>query len=500
MKNKTTAINFDQEADMLYPTLNKVEELLKEYQMVPVFYEVLADYMTPIRMFQALRKEGTPCFMLESVENKDQWGRYSFIGINPKSEIKISGKELEVDGVKQEEEFKMSYLSDLIEKYKSPVMEDYPKLTGGLIGYFGYDMIRQVEKKLTNVPEDDLKMPECHLCMYDEIIAFDHLANKAVIIQNIHKGDNIKQKYEELEDKAELILHKMERPVSLSKDRFTPAKAEVTSNLTKEQYEANVKKAKEYIKNGDIFQVVLSQRFEVETDVDPFDVYRCLRTSNPSPYLYFFDSIDYQVVGASPEKLVSVLNGIVATKPIAGTVPRGKTKEEDDMLVRQLVNDPKERAEHTMLVDLGRNDVGKVSKFGTVEVKNFMTVEKYSKVTHLVSDVQGELRDDENPINALMSVLPAGTLSGAPKVRGMEIIDELENKKRGVYGGTVGYLGFDGNIDTCIAIRTVVFKDGKGYVQAGAGIVNDSVPEKEFMETKNKALAVVNAVKEAARL
>ena len=500
MKNKTTAINFDQEADMLYPTLNKVEELLKEYQMVPVFYEVLADYMTPIRMFQALRKEGTPCFMLESVENKDQWGRYSFIGINPKSEIKISGKELEVDGVKQEEKFKMSYLSDLIEKYKSPVMEDYPKLTGGLIGYFGYDMIRQVEKKLTNVPEDDLKMPECHLCMYDEIIAFDHLANKAVIIQNIHKGDNIKQKYEELEDKAELILHKMERPVSLSKDRFTPAKAEVTSNLTKEQYEANVKKAKEYIKDGDIFQVVLSQRFEVETDVDPFDVYRCLRTSNPSPYLYFFDFIDYQVVGASPEKLVSVLNGIVATKPIAGTVPRGKTKEEDDMLVRQLVNDPKERAEHTMLVDLGRNDVGKVSKFGTVEVKNFMTVEKYSKVTHLVSDVQGELRDDENPINALMSVLPAGTLSGAPKVRAMEIIDELENKKRGVYGGTVGYLGFDGNIDTCIAIRTVVFKDGKGYVQAGAGIVNDSVPEKEFMETKNKALAVVNAVKEAARL
>ena len=494
------AIYFDQEEDMLYPTLNEVEELLKDYQMVPVFYEVLADYMTPIRMFQALRKQGTPCFMLESVENKDQWGRYSFIGINPRSEIKISGKELEVNGVKQKEEFQMRYLSDLIEKYKSPVMEDYPKLTGGLIGYFGYDMIRQVEKKLTNVPEDDLNMPECHLCMYDEIIAFDHLANKAVIIQNIHKGDNIKQKYEELEDKAELILHKMERPVSLSKDRFTPAKAKVVSNLTKEQYEANVKKAKEYIKNGDIFQVVLSQRFEIDTDVDPFDVYRCLRTSNPSPYLYFFDFSDYQVVGASPEKLVSVLNGIVATKPIAGTVPRGKTKEEDDMLVRQLVNDPKERAEHTMLVDLGRNDVGKVSKFGTVEVKNFMTVEKYSKVTHLVSDVQGELRDDENPINALMSVLPAGTLSGAPKVRAMEIIDELENKKRGVYGGTVGYLGFDGNIDTCIAIRTVVFKDGKGYVQAGAGIVNDSVPEKEFMETKNKALAVVNAVKEAAKL
>ena len=494
MKNETTAINFDQEADMLYPTLNKVEELLKEYQMVPVFYEVLADYMTPIRMFQALRKEGTPCFMLESVENKDQWGRYSFIGINPKSEIKISGKELEVDGVKQEEEFKMSYLSDLIKKYKSPVMEDYPKLTGGLIGYFGYDMIRQVEKKLTNVPENDLKMPECHLCMYDEIIAFDHLANKAVIIQNIHKGDNIKQKYEELEDKAELILHKMERPVSLSKDRFTPVKTEVTSNLTKEQYEANVKKAKEYIKDGDIFQVVLSQRFEVETDVDPFDVYRCLRTLNPSPYLYFFDFIDYQVVGASPEKLVSVLNGIVATKPIAGTVPRGKTKEEDDMLVRQLVNDPKERAEHTMLVDLGRNDVGKVSKFGTVEVKNFMTVEKYSKVTHLVSDVQGELRDDENPINALMSVLPAGTLSGAPKVRAMEIIDELEHSSRNLYTGSMGYLSLSGDCDLNIVIRTAVYQDGVYHLGVGGGITCESDLEFEYEETLQKAKALLQAM------
>ena len=488
------AIYFDQEEDMLYPTLNEVEELLKDYQMVPVFYEVLADYMTPIRMFQALRKQGTPCFMLESVENKDQWGRYSFIGINPRSEIKISGKELEANGVKQKEEFQMRYLSDLIEKYKSPVMEDYPKLTGGLIGYFGYDMIRQVEKKLTNVPEDDLNMPECHLCMYDEIIAFDHLANKAVIIQNIHKGDNINQKYEELEDKAELILHKMERPVSLSKDRFTPAKAKVVSNLTKEQYEANVKKAKEYIKNGDIFQVVLSQRFEIDTDVDPFDVYRCLRTSNPSPYLYFFDFIDYQVVGASPEKLVSVLNGIVATKPIAGTVPRGRTKEEDDMLVRQLVNDPKERAEHTMLVDLGRNDVGKVSKFGTVEVKNFMTVEKYSKVTHLVSDVQGELRDDENPINALMSVLPAGTLSGAPKVRAMEIIDELEHSSRNLYTGSMGYLSLSGDCDLNIVIRTAVYQDGVYHLGVGGGITCESDLEFEYEETLQKAKALLQAM------
>ena len=246
--------------------------------------------------------------------------------------------------------------------------------------------------------------------------------------------------------------------------------------------------------------MVLSQRFEVESDADPFDVYRCLRTSNPSPYLYFFDFVDYQVVGASPEKLVSVQNQIVTTKPIAGTVPRGATREEDDMLVRQLEHDPKERAEHTMLVDLGRNDVGKVSEFGTVEVKNFMTVEKYSKVTHLVSDVQGKLRKDKTPMDALFSVLPAGTLSGAPKVRAMEIIDELEEKKRGIYGGTVGYLAFDGRIDTCIAIRTVVFKDGKGYVQAGAGIVADSVPKREYEETRNKAQAVMDAIKEAAQL
>ena len=263
---------------------------------------------------------------------------------------------------------------------------------------------------------------------------------------------------------------------------------------------AVVEKAKEYIRNGDIFQVVLSQRFEVESEADPFDVYRCLRTTNPSPYLYFFDFVDYQIAGASPEMLVSVTNGIVTTKPIAGTVPRGTTKKEDDILVRQLMHDPKEQAEHTMLVDLGRNDVGKVSRFGTVRVDNFMSVEKYSKVTHLVSDVQGELREDKTALDALMSILPAGTLSGAPKVRAMEIIDELEDKKRGLYGGTVGYLAFDGNIDTCIAIRTVLFKDGKGYVQAGAGIVADSEPEKEYEETKNKALAVINAIKEAAEL
>ena len=485
---------------MLSPTLEQVRNLLTIYPTVPVFYEVLGDHVTPIQVFMALRKSGTPSFMLESVENRDQWGRYSFIGVNPKKEIKINGREIELDGKKQTVENHIAYLIDMLGEYQSPVLVDKPKLTGGFIGYFGYDTIRFVEKKLTNVPEDDLHMPECHLCMYDEIVAFDHLTNRVIVIQNVHETDDLEKKYASLEPRAKQMIEQIDNFRMVRRERKANSQTKVISNLTKEEFQSNVEKAKEYIKNGDIFQVVLSQRFEVESEADPFDVYRCLRTTNPSPYLYFFDFVDYQIAGASPEMLVSVTNGIVTTKPIAGTVPRGTTKKEDDILVRQLMHDPKEQAEHTMLVDLGRNDVGKVCRFGTVRVDNFMSVEKYSKVTHLVSDVQGELREDKTALDALMSILPAGTLSGAPKVRAMEIIDELENKKRGLYGGTVGYLAFDGNIDTCIAIRTVLFKNGKGYVQAGAGIVADSEPEKEYEETENKALAVINAIKEAAEL
>lgn len=485
---------------MLSPTLEQVKNLLTIYPTVPVFYEALADHVTPIQVFMALRKTGTPSFILESVENRDQWGRYSFIGVNPKKEVKINGTEIEIDGKKQTVENHISYLIEMVNAYQSPVLIDKPKLTGGFIGYFGYDTIRFVEKKLVNVPEDDLNMPECHLCMYDEIMAFDHLTNRVIVIQNVHGDDDLETKYKSLEPRARQMIEQIDNFRMTRKDRTDKKETKIISNLTKEEYQSKVEKAKEYIRNGDIFQVVLSQRFEVESEADPFDVYRCLRTTNPSPYLYFFDFVDYQIAGASPEMLVSVTNGIVTTKPIAGTVPRGTTKKEDDILVRQLMHDPKEQAEHTMLVDLGRNDVGRVSRFGTVRVDNFMSVEKYSKVTHLVSDVQGELREDKTALDALMSILPAGTLSGAPKVRAMEIIDELENKKRGLYGGTVGYLAFDGNIDTCIAIRTVLFKDGKGYVQAGAGIVADSEPEKEYEETKNKALAVINAIKEAAEL
>ena len=488
---------------MLYPDKREVEELLREYDVVPVFYEILSDSCTPINIFNSLQQGEETCFILESVDHSQTWGRYSFIGVHPKMELKIKdGKAVMIeDGHAAVRLTKdpASYLSDLMAKYKSPVFPNRPKMTGGLVGDFGYDMVRYMEKTLTHAPQDDLDMPDCHLMLYDEIVAFDHLTNKAVIILNIYADEDLDRQYGSCIQKAEEIAGRL--------NAFVPPRQaglnggiSVSSNITKERYMENVEKAQEYIRNGDIFQVVLSQRFEIANPPDPFDVYRVLRANNPSPYLFYFKLRDYSIAGASPEMLVNVTGGVVTTKPLAGTIRRGGTDEEDAELERELLTDPKERAEHTMLVDLGRKDVGRVSKFGTVEVTKFMEVEKYSKVMHLMSDVKGILQDGLSAVDALMSVLPAGTLSGAPKVRAMEIIDELENERRGLYGGTVGYLGFDGNIDTCIAIRTVLFKDGKAYVQAGAGIVADSDPEKEFTETENKALAAVNAVKEAAAL
>lgn len=489
----------------MYPTIEEIKENFDGYRLVPVFYEILSDTVTPIRIYKALSENEENAFILESVDNKEKWGRYSFIGVNPKLEVKITNHMAEViskdDTVNEIIDNPVQFLSKIMEEYKTPRLKNKPNLTGGLVGYFGYDTVRYMEKKLVNIPEDDLKMPDCDLFMYDELVAFDHLSNKIIVIINIDMQDDIERQYYDAEEKAKNIIAKIENYSPKATEKELPdTDYKVKSNVTKEEYMANVEKAKDYIVNGDIFQVVLSQRFEIDNPPESFDVYRMLRATNPSPYLYFFKNKKYEIAGASPEMLVNVTDGIVTTKPIAGTIGRGVTEEEDKAFERQLNSDPKERAEHTMLVDLGRNDVGKVSKFGSVEVTSFMQTERYSKVMHLVSDVQGTLRDDKNAIDALLAVLPAGTLSGAPKVRAMEIIDEMENKKRGLYGGTVGYLGFDGNIDTCIAIRTVLFRNNKAYVQAGAGIVADSVPEKEFVETQNKALAVINAIREAGTL
>ena len=489
---------------MIYPNVEKLKEDIKGYKVHPVFYELMSDSFTPVHVFKALQRGEENAFILESVNNGAQWEKYSFIGINPVMEVIINKGTAKVIGEGKEETEKItepvSFLSGILENYTSPKLKNAPNLTGGFVGYFGYDTVRYTETKLVNVPEDDTKMPDCHLFLYDELVAYDHLNSKVILIKNIRSDGDIDKQYAEaqkrflkLEDK---INSYFERPHSPGAEQeFT-----VNSNVTKEEFVENVEKAKEYILNGDIFQIVLSQRFEIENPPESFNVYRMLRANNPSPYLYYFKSRDYRIAGSSPEMLVSVKNGVVKTKPIAGTMPRGKTEEEDEALEKTLNGDEKERAEHTMLVDLGRNDVGKVSKFGTVEVTSFMKTEKYSKVMHLVSDVRGELRDDKTALDALMSVLPAGTLSGAPKVRAMELIDELENKRRGLYGGTIGYIGFDGNINTCIAIRTVLFRNKKAYIQAGAGIVHDSVPEKEYQETKNKALAMINAIKEASAL
>lgn len=490
----------------MYPSIEQVKDLLKDYKTVPVFYELLVDSFTPVQLFNCLHESYENCFILESVDSKDQWGRYSYIGINPKvrytlkdhtAVIKEQGKE----PVSISTDDPISFFSDIIEQHKAPKFNGRPKLTGGLIGYFAYDMVRYFEKTLAEPPADDLNMPDADMHLFDELVAYDHLSNKAVIILNINASDDLEEKYascERRKDEIIGVLHSFQpKPVSISSDNVN---INIRSNISKEDYLKNVERSKEYIRNGDIFQIVPSQRFEIDNPPDSFDVYRMLRSTNPSPYLYYFSSKEYSIAGASPEMLVSVNDRTVITRPIAGTIKRGETMEEDIRNEAALISDPKERAEHTMLVDLGRNDIGKVSEFGSVNVTDYMIVERYSKVMHLVSNVKGTLRKDKKPLDALMALLPAGTLSGAPKVRAMEIIDELETVRRGLYGGTVGYLAFDGSIDTCIAIRTVLFRNGKAYVQAGGGVVADSIPENEYEESVNKAKAVINAIEEAAKL
>lgn len=485
---------------MLTPNVSEVKELLKEYSHVPVFYRRLCDSVTPVRIFEAISRYAENAFILESVSSDQQWQRYSFMGINPRAELKIKNKKgsyIENGSVKEFEVTDISSLfKELMKNYSSPRFKNAPGLTGGYVGYFGYDTIRYVEPKLCNPPTDDLQIPDINLFLYDELVAFDHLSNEVIYICNITKGDE-DSKYSLALAKAEKIMRTIEDYIPPKKELREIRPVKIKSNITKEQYLENVLKSKEYIKNGDIFQIVPSQRFEVETVAEPYDVYRMLRSTNPSPYLYYFKHPEYNIAGASPEKLLSVTDGICMTKPIAGTIRRGETHELDLENEKKLINDPKERAEHTMLVDLGRNDIGKVSEFGSVQVENLMHIERYSRIMHIVSDVYGKLRKDKTPADALMSVLPAGTLSGAPKIRAMEIIDELETTQRGLYGGTVGYLAFDGNIDTCIAIRTVLFRNGKAYVQAGGGVVADSIPENEFAESKNKAYAMIKAIEMA---
>lgn len=485
-------------------SVDEVKRLSADYNIIPLTVECYADMDTPISVFKRMQTEKN-CFLLESIGESQVTARYSFIGRNPFVCFRSSGDEITVtDYTGKTDTYKgkpMEELQKLTEKYKAPKLNDIPSFNGGAVGFFAYDVIRQYEY-LPNVNQDDLELPDMHFMLTDEIIAFDHKRQKIVVIVNIHTDGDVERQYSKAAGRLLDIQREMADLTKLSnKDtREYRSASKMVSNITKEQFCANVEKAKEYIKNGDIFQVVLSQRFTVETNVNPFNVYRALRLINPSPYMYYLNFGDYQIVGASPEMLVRVENGVVQTGPIAGTRWRGKTVEEDLKLEQDLLNDEKEIAEHTMLVDLGRNDIGRVSEFGSVKVTRFKYVERFSHVMHVISDVEGKLRADKSCFDALAATLPAGTLSGAPKIRAMEIIDELETTKRNAYGGAIGYISFNGSFDSCITIRTGVFKNGKAYIQAGGGIVYDSVAEYEYNESVNKASAVLKAIEEAGDL
>ncbi|MDF2612449.1 MAG: anthranilate synthase component [Clostridia bacterium] len=499
---------------MFYPSLEKVTELSKEYNKIPVSLEVYMDFHTPIALLNHIRQHCSQYFLLESIEGGEKWARYTFLGFNPKELFYVQeGKSFHKtsEGIRHIAGNPIDILKNILEEYNAPKDKSLPPLTGGAVGYFGYETVKYVED-ITLSNHNSLKAEDIKLMFFDEIIAFDHLKQKIILMANIDvaamgRAAAVKQTEEQIV--ATAYQAAKDRLAELYTFINTPAKKynvhvneEITfeSNMTKETFMQNVMKAKTYIENGDIFQVVLSQVFKTKLNCELFDVYRVLRTINPSPYMYLMKIEDMEIAGASPETLVKVQDGIVMTQPIAGTRRRGKSDEEDTRLEQELLNDKKELAEHNMLVDLARNDVGKISEFNSVQVSDYQAFKKLSHVIHLTTNVKGRLRKDFSSIDAVRELLPAGTLSGAPKVRAMEIIEELENEKRGIYGGAIGYIGYDGNLDTCITIRTIVKKDGMAYVQAGAGIVLDSDPESEYKETITKASAIFDAIQKVREM
>jgi len=487
---------------MITPSLEHVKKLAEKGNVIPICTRILADTETPVSVWLKLFKDEPYSFLLESVSGGDKVARYSFIGANPFLTFKSNKNEWEVSGKFSQKGTSnpIEKLRKLLSKYKAVHSDDLPRLCGGAVGYFSYDSVRLFENIPDKNPDSGL-LDEIFFGFYKDIIAFDNKEHKLLLITTIHTDDDgpIEQAYKNacytlgsLQDKLAVRLP--------SNALHVKDVTESSSTFTRQQYEKAVEKSKEYILAGDIFQIVLSQRMSVTVDLNPFDLYRILRTVNPSPYMYYMSINETKVVGASPEMMVRVENKIVEVRPIAGTRPRGKTEADDERLIAELLKDPKEIAEHIMLVDLGRNDVGRVCESGSVKVEEMMHVEKYSHVIHLVSNVSGKLKEGLDSLDALFSCFPAGTLSGAPKIRAMEIIDELEPVRRGIYGGALGYIDFSGSLDTCIVIRTVVCKDDKAYIQAGAGLVADSVPSKEFDETINKAGAMLSAINDAKKI
>lgn len=480
-----------------YPSLEEVKQIAEknEYKVVPISAEILSDICTPIEAVRILKNISTHCYMLESAMEQEKWGRYTFLGYDPKMDITCVNGELQLGNIKIKTDDPKQYLRQILDDYKSPKFDNMPSFTGGLVGYFSFDFLFYSEPTAKRDVEDNEEFKDIDLMLFDKVICFDHLKNKIVLIANASLTD-VETEYNracmEITHMAD-ILRKGEK----KQEPESRLLGEITPLFNKEKFCEMVTKAKHHIHEGDIFQIVLSNRMSAPFEGSLLNTYRVLRTINPSPYMFYFSGTDVEVAGASPETLVKLKDGVLHTFPLAGTRPRGKTEEEDKALEIELLADEKELAEHNMLVDLGRNDLGKISKFGSVSVEKYHSIERYSHVMHIGSTVRGEIDEIHDGLDAIEAVLPAGTLSGAPKIRACQLIGELENNKRGIYGGAIGYVDFTGNMDTCIAIRIAYKKNGKVFVRSGAGIVADSVPEKEYEECINKAKAVVNALKMA---
>ncbi len=477
---------------MYYPTLEEVKNSKGQGNVVPVYREIVADLETPVSAFLKINKGGYS-FLLESVEGGERLARYSFIGTDPYKVLETWGKD-EIDP--------LPHIAAEMSNFRIAPVSDLPKFCGGAVGYLAYETVNRFEE-LPSPEKDTLNVPESVFMIVDTLLVFDHVTHKIRIMSHVHLDEDVEKSYSEAVRKIDSLVARLNEPITTTRQMNgsvpTVTESKPTSNFEKETFKAVVDKIKRYVTEGEVIQVVPSQRLSQKTTAAPFDIYRALRTINPSPYMFFFDFKDFHIIGASPEILVRVEGGTVTTRPLAGTRPRGKTPEEDIALEKELRSDEKERAEHIMLVDLGRNDIGRVSEPGTVEVSELMEVERYSHVMHLVTNVQGKLKKGMDAFDALRACFPAGTVSGAPKIRAMEIIAEVEPEKRGPYAGAAGYFSFNGDMDMAISIRTMVVKDGTAYTQAGGGIVYDSEPEREYEETMNKAGALLNAINQAER-
>lgn len=481
------------------PSLEEIIDYSKAYKTIPLSTELAMNY-TPIGIIKKIRAVSSHCFMLESREDSKQTGRYTFIGFDPKAEVSCTNYEVQVIdefGVTRVHDNPRRYVKDMLDKHKAPRLDYLPTFTGGLVGYFGYDYIKYSEPGINLDAEDDGNFKDVDLMLFDKVIAFDHLEEKIIIIVNM-QTDELEANYRSAVKELEIIVKIIDEQ-TIVEPELPVLKSDFKSLFNRDEYCAMVEKAKHYIREGDIFQVVLSNRMEAEMEGSLFKPYEVLRQLNPSPYMFYFSSDDIEIAGASPETLVKLEDGSLYTYPLAGSRPRGKTEQEDQELEEGLLKDEKELSEHNMLVDLGRNDLGKISKFGSVNVEKYHNILRFSHIMHIGSTVKGIIRDDKSALDAVDAVLPAGTLSGAPKIRAMQIINELENNKRGIYGGAIGYIDFTGNLDTCIAIRIAFKKKGRVFIRSGAGIVADSVPAKEHQECLNKAQAVVSAIKQSSK-